>query len=269
MTWVIGASSLFGYGVMLSDVRVTFPDGRTADILRKAYPVGPYIIAGFAGSVHIGFQLLQSLCEFLTIPADDPEADNLAWRPAWVAQEWSPQAKKIFASSPAAERKLGAQFLMVGVSPDEDMGTPNTRRVYIIRFSGPDFRPGFMRKAFTVAHIGSGGGVSIYKQAFREHFRLNASSLRAETGRPEGWAGMLGQTVNMVAAEHPIGSVSRHMHIHVCRLGEIFQGKNNERIHSLDGSEPITFEMPKVATSYEEFLSMCSGLGLGAQGAVA
>lgn len=42
MTWVIGAASLFGYGVMLSDVRVSFPNGQRADMLKKAYPVGPF-----------------------------------------------------------------------------------------------------------------------------------------------------------------------------------------------------------------------------------
>jgi hypothetical protein len=54
MTWVIGASSIFDYGAMMSDVRVTFSNGRTLDLLQKAYPVGPYIVAGFAGSVRIG-----------------------------------------------------------------------------------------------------------------------------------------------------------------------------------------------------------------------
>jgi hypothetical protein len=253
---------------MLSDVRVTFPNGKTADILRKAYPVGPYIVAGFAGSVFIGFRLLQSLYEFLAIPPDDPEVDSLAWRPAWVAEQWSPAAKRVFATSPITERKLGSQFLMVGVSPDEDMGTPNIRRVYIVRFSGPDFRPGFMRKAFTVCHIGSGGGVSLYKRALRDHFRLDASSLRTEIGRPGGWAGMLGETVTMVADEQPIRSVSPHMHILECRLGEIVEATNSKRIYPPDGSGPISFEMPKVATSYEEFIRICAGGGYGAEGAV-
>jgi signal transduction histidine kinase len=129
LTWVIGASSLFGYGVMISDVRVTFRTGETADILRKAYPVGPYIVAGFAGSVLIGFQLLQSLHEFLFVPPSEAEADRVAWKPEWVAEHWAPEARKIFAKCPFAERKLGSHFLMVGVSPDENMGTPNSPRV--------------------------------------------------------------------------------------------------------------------------------------------
>lgn len=265
LTWVIGASSLFGYGVMLSDVRVTFQNGATADMLRKAYPVGPYIVAGFAGSVLIGFQLLLSLQKFLYVDPSDPQIDSLAWKPEWVAEGWAPEAKKIFAAALPSEKKLRSHFLMVGVSPETLGSFP---RVYIVRFSGPDFRPGFMRKAFTLCHIGSGGGVSLYKRALRDHFRIDASSLRAETGRPEGWAGMLGETVTMVADEQPIQSVSPHMHILVCRLGEISAGTNGKRIYPPDGSEPILFEMPKVATSYDDFINICAGYGYGSEGAV-
>jgi hypothetical protein len=39
VTWVIGASSLFGYGVVLLDVRVRLADGTRADLVKKAYPV--------------------------------------------------------------------------------------------------------------------------------------------------------------------------------------------------------------------------------------
>jgi hypothetical protein len=250
---------------MLSDVRVTFRTGSTADILRKAYPVGPYIVAGFAGSVLIGFRLLQSLQEFLFVPSE-AQSERLAWEPEWVAEHWAPEAEKIFAAALPLERKLRSQFLMVGVSPNENMGS--FPRVYIVRFSDPEFSPGFMRKAFTVCHIGSGGGVSLYKRALRGHFRLDASSLRTETGRPEGWAGMVGETVTMVADEQPIRSVSPHMHILVCRLGEIFEGTNSKRIYPPDGSGPILFEMPKVAMSYEEFIRICAGGGYGAEGAV-
>ena len=69
MTWVIGASPYAGgYGVMLSDIQVTLANGTTLDILQKAYPVGNYIVAGFAGSVRIGFELLQSRKDSLVPP---------------------------------------------------------------------------------------------------------------------------------------------------------------------------------------------------------
>jgi hypothetical protein len=79
MTWVIGASSIFDYGAMMSDVRVTFRDGSERDLVQKAYPVGPYIVAGYAGSVRIGFQMLDSLTKFLIVPANAPQPG--AWEP--------------------------------------------------------------------------------------------------------------------------------------------------------------------------------------------
>jgi hypothetical protein len=267
MTWIIGASSLFGYGVMLSDIRVRFSSGRTADILKKAYPVGPFIVAGFAGSVLIGFKLLESLREYL-IPPPEAIRQNGSWKPQWVGENWGPIAKELFDASPAREKRLGSQILLVGVSPDEDIGAPEFRRVYIIRFSNPGFNPGFMRKAFTVCHIGSGGGVDRYKKAIRQHFRLDASSLKWELGGPAGWARMLGQTVDFVAGKHPVDGVSPHVHVVVCRLGGFLEENNNRTSYPSDGSSPIEFKMPDVATSHGEFLRRCQAIGTGAEGAI-
>jgi hypothetical protein len=268
MTWVIGAASLFGYGVMLSDVRVTFTDGTTADILRKAQPVGPYIVAGFAGSVYIGYRLLQSLHDFLFIPPV-PQADQQAWQPEWVAEHWSPIAKKVFRSCPPWEQRLGSQFLMVGVSPNQDMGTLQIPRVYIVRFTAPHFVPGFMRRGLNVAHIGSGARVKEYTRAFREHFRYSSSSLRAENGGRNGWAQMLGSTVDMVTDEHPVSGVSPHVHVMVCRLGDFQEGTNNRRTYSADNPVPVLFEMPPVANNYAEFMQMCAERSVGAESAIA
>jgi hypothetical protein len=51
MTWVVGASSVTGHGLMASGVRISFGDGTEADLLRKSYRVGPYILAGVYGDV--------------------------------------------------------------------------------------------------------------------------------------------------------------------------------------------------------------------------
>jgi hypothetical protein len=79
MTWVVGATSFFGYGALYSDIRVTFSDGTNEDILQKAYPITNFIAAGFAGSVRIGFCLLQSLAESTWLP-DQVESTH-AWDP--------------------------------------------------------------------------------------------------------------------------------------------------------------------------------------------
>jgi len=82
MTWVIGGSTVFGYGVMISDICVSFEQGPSKDCLQKIYPVGNHIIGGFAGSIQLGFAMLQDLRSFLHLPEKE-EKEN-AWHPDWV-----------------------------------------------------------------------------------------------------------------------------------------------------------------------------------------
>jgi hypothetical protein len=60
------------------------------DLLRKAYRVGPYLLAGFAGSVNIGFQLIGDLQNFL-LPPDNSRS---AWKPEWVAEHCTPRLRE-------------------------------------------------------------------------------------------------------------------------------------------------------------------------------
>jgi hypothetical protein len=193
----------------------------------------------------------------------------VAWQPEWVAEHWAPEAKKVFDSSPMIEKKLGSRLLMIGISPDQDMGAPEFPRVYIVRFSSPHFTPGFMRKGLNVAHIGSGSTVRRYVQGFRSHFRYTASSLKAEIGGPHGWSQMLAATVDIIARKYPVESVSPHVHIIECRLGKIEEGVNNRKTYPADGSGPILFEMPKVALNYAEFQQLCRERGIAAECAIA
>jgi hypothetical protein len=147
MTWVVGASSLFGYGVMVSDIRASWDDGSEADLLRKSYRVGPFLLAGLAGSVTIGFQLIASLQTYL-LPPD--RSINSAWKPEWVAENWHPEAAQIFANAPPEEQEAHSQLLIVGVSPNEHLGVPEFPRVYLIKLEAPDFQPTYMPKGLSV-----------------------------------------------------------------------------------------------------------------------
>jgi hypothetical protein len=272
MTWVIGASSIFGYGTMMSDVRVTLNDGSERDLVQKACAVGRYIVAGFAGSVQIGFQMLESLTKFL-VPPD--AAQPGAWEPEWVAERWKPIASKLFASAPPAEQALRCQILLVGVSHKIDLeAAANPRavqmpRACIIRFSSPDFDFVLQNRRLSIEHIGSGGGVEHYTKTMQKYFELNSESLKAEMGTLGMWPKMLGSNVARLVAERPIGGVSPHVHILVCASGQIFTMTNDEtRFPSKEG-EPIEFKMPKVARSYQEFRLRCRSTGVAAEGAVA
>jgi hypothetical protein len=96
-----------------------------------------------------------------------------------------------------------------------------------------------------------------------------AHLLKAEMGAVGMWPKMLGSSVARVVAEHPIDGVSPHVHILVCRSGEIFVMTNDETRFPADGSGPIEFKMPAVARNYREFLLKCGASGIVAEGAMA
>lgn len=162
MTLVIGASAMAGIGAIVSDIRVSFPDGSSRDMLRKAYPVGNHIAAGFAGSVAIGFALLEDLTVNLKLPRG---SETSYWLPHFVADAWQPVASEIFAKHPEHERRLGSRVLLAGTDPT-DSG------VRLIRFASPDFKPQFIRRGLRTCSIGSGASDQRYMRAIRPHFDI-------------------------------------------------------------------------------------------------
>lgn len=111
MTWIVGASTLFGYGAVISDVQVSDDTGLRMDVLQKAYPVGNYIVAGFAGDVRPGLILLQSLWSFLNSP---PPPDDECWDPQWVAENWPDEARRVYQQLGKEDRIQGTDVLMMG-----------------------------------------------------------------------------------------------------------------------------------------------------------
>ncbi|MCB8836831.1 hypothetical protein [Aurantimonas sp. VKM B-3413] len=266
MTWVVGASSILGYGLMASDVRISFGDGTEADLLRKCFRVGPYLLAGFAGSVQIGLHLIDSLQHALHNP---DQSEPGAWRPDWVAEQWAPIAAKLFESAPSAEQDEGCQILMVGVSPNEDMGVPEFPRVYVTRFNWPDFTPSHMDKGSSVCHIGSGADVESYEAGIASFFELGSPAMMAgiQAG-PTGSLAMIGSRIGRIVSEHPVPGISPHVFIDAVKLGSFWSGTNDQTQHYADGRK-VEFKMPKVASSYPQFLALCQELGKASARAVA
>ena len=251
MTWIIGGSTIFGYGALISDVQVTFANGRTTDLVQKAYLISNFLAAGFAGSVRIGFMLLDSLAKFTHM---SPEAlKTHAWDPMWIANNWQPIAKEVFYSAPQEEKRLGSQFLIVCASPTENASLG--AKIYFIRLSGPGFKAGIMTKPIKLCSIGSGADVYEYKRALKPLFNLRSRILQAETGMECGWADMLSFSVTRLLHDRPKKGISKHLNIHVVKRGTLYEKNNDERIHGADGSI-IEFIMPKIARSYPEFVEM-------------
>lgn len=264
MTWVIAASSLFGTGALISDARVRLADGTTAELLQKAYPVGNYIAAGFAGSVRIGFELVESLRNAMTVPA---ETGSHAWDLQAFAPHWRSIAKQIFEDAAIVERQCGSQVLLIGPSPTEHMGAPQFPRIDIARLASPDFTPSFARGGLSVRHIGSGARVSEYKRAMRPLFRLTSGIHRAHIAGIHEWARQLAFSVTITVRDYPNHGISEHFHVVAVRLGDIAVFTNDMITYPNDAPQE-ELRMPHVAQSWPEFELMASVIRAGASGAI-
>lgn len=263
MTWVIGASTIFGYGAVISDVQVTFKDGTTRDILQKTYPINNFIVAGFSGSVQIGFMLLQSLSDFLQLPPG--LVGTHAWDPIWVSTHWAPIAREIFNSAPPEEKRLGSRLLLVGALPTESLGLGS--KIIFTRFASPNFAPEIMTKVIKLCSIGSGSRVSEYKKAIKPLLRLHSGINQAEVMNEGGWARTLMSCISRTINAHPTVGVSRHLSLLHVRHGGIYEENNDETIYPQD-AVPIEIRMPNIARSYPQFEDMSKRLNINSAEAV-
>lgn len=260
MTWVIGTPSMWGYGVAISDIRVTFPDGHTADCLQKVYGVGRHVAAGFAGSVCYGFSALHDLLRFLEpIPADE------AWIPGRAAFRWYRRARRLYDAVPYAERRLGAQIMLVGVSPNVDLGIPGWALPAVAIMEAPDFFPRMLRLN-EVAAIGSGRGVAPYI-AELEHANQDRQLRLMEAGAPGGFAEVLMNNIRTTAERNPNPHVSPYFHLCIVRRGELI-GYNSNYTEFVAGEERHV-RMPPVATTWDEFAAICAAARIDAAAATA
>jgi hypothetical protein len=273
MTWVVGAATPFGYGTGISDVRVTFSDGRERDCLQKIYPVGRFIAAGFAGSVAIGFAMLNRLKELLYTPNESE-----AWDPVAVSQWWSADARAVFDKSSEEEQELQSQIMLIGAHPFEHNGAPQWPRCHVYTFSSPTFEP-VEAKPPTLAAIGHGTDVEHCRDALNRIATDHDAwfnVLRGEQGIPGGMATMLAISLTTLLQRTQPRGISSHLHYCWVYRGRIvIRTNNHESIGrwttfptGVDSPEvPATemrpqpgqsdsratqFTMPRIATSLEE-----------------
>lgn len=133
------------------------------DCLQKIYPMGPDIIAGFSGSVKIGFALLQSLRDFLRLPESKPD---FGWKPDWVAHNWPEEAQRVFDGFPSGVQRQRASVIFIGAHPTDD-GMPGRPRTYAVRMTSPEFEPDVRSNPNAILSIGMGAGVRTCKEAIQ------------------------------------------------------------------------------------------------------
>lgn len=202
MTWILGSGVVWGYGALIADVRVTFSDSnQSVDGLQKVYPVGNWMLAGFAGSVAFGFHMMDDMKTAFSAVREPTRA----WMPEVAAQRWYRRARRAFALAPAATRQLGCSLLLVGVSPLASKGPPETR---CIRMCAPDFRPE-RAGPFSWLSIGTGAShvrAQAYAQMDMEGFANGIGKF--EVNNRGGTAATLAGMVARHLRQNPLTTVS-------------------------------------------------------------
>jgi hypothetical protein len=257
MTWIVGRSMPFGYAAGISDVRVTLEDGTEHDCLQKIYPVGRFIAMGFAGSVIIGFEMVDRLTDLLR--SDDPKK---AWDASAIAEWWPGDAREVFSGFGEDDAKKGSELILLSAHPTEDLGNPLWPRCSVHRFRAPNFMPE-LAGAWDVVSIGSGAGVDLYGEAL-DYSATNYTDLQQEVGNPGGASYGLMFTVSMTVERNPVPCISPLFQICIVRRGGIDIHHSNRRSFGASAGDLV---MPRLATNAYELGEMLLGDGLNAKGA--
>jgi len=265
VTFVVALTGLPNGGYVANDVRVGSIDACDGFVpwpdigLQKVYAIGPFVVAGFAGSVELGFWAIDDLRRFVGNP---PE--GVAVITSVIARWWWRRPRRAWASIPDHLRQLGLSVIVLGASPS---ATPFTVSHGFV-FRHPTFE--FERiSPFRPTGIGSGNGVPQAIAALEDLVapeNLNQGLLRFEVGMPMGGADALGLALGAALEEKPTPDVSAEFQIWRVRRGEIHVG-SNETTALTPGA--VSRVLPQLATSWPEFQELSSQAGRAATAAVA
>jgi hypothetical protein len=281
---------MWGYSFAVSDIRVTLEDGSERDCLQKIYPVAQSIALGFAGSVCIGFKMVEVMKEWL-----HNDATDCAWFPLETIELWPDIARDIFAAAPPQEQAGHSHLIMLSADPKATNGMGPATYAHILR--SPDFKP-VQIVTHKVAGIGSGNFIDEYKKSLdelSENHEQNFSMMQMEANNPGGMGTNLGfRITHLIRRTNPSG-ISSHLHYCWVYLGRtvvktndhvtigawtamesgsgINQPEGSPKPSSLDTSETIpggtSFKMPTIAQSWGELRQMLQSTGAQAEGTIA
>lgn len=262
MTWVLGSGTIFGYSALIADTRVTWDNLEYADVLQKIHYVGPQLLAGFAGSVELGFEMVSDMKLFYDIPKG-----NLWW-PRIAALQWRRRGRNIFRNA-SKEKKAGCSLILAGIGPKKSFFGNFS---YAIRMEHPEFEPKFIKRGIWTS-IGSGKNHSLANEIAKAQ-NENPQKFEVEIGQGEAGMGRGGAAVSLAISvsnalrKNPLASVSESIVI-----GLIFASDYN--ISPLKVTEKVgTAQERQIApnqliSNFNDFNLWCSKNGYSASCAVA
>jgi hypothetical protein len=286
MTWIVGTPTMFGYGIGISDVRVTLADGSERDCLQKIYPVGRFVAMGFAGSVLIGFTMLEVISKLL-----HTNDENGMWDPEAVAAWWPRDAEHVFESFPAEERALQSHLMMISAFPNVERKDAPWPRSFVHIFKSPRFEAASI-PVHKLGAIGCGTAVEPCQKIVDDlsnNYDSMFSMMKGEQGCPGGMANTLGFSLTSVLKDNQPRGISAHLHYCWVYCKKVIIKTND---HSVSGrwssfstgsgvnepdepasvpktKEQTTFTMPEIASSWAELERLLDAAGAIAKGCVA
>lgn len=263
MTWIVGTPTIFGYAILVSDIRVTFTatDGRKhyLDCLQKIYPVSKSMVGGFAGSVQIGFRMLAQLqYESAKVP---PDTD---WVLDIIANTWWPRlARRIFKGSEAREKNLGSQIILAAAHPSKNMGDSPWPQTQVYSFSAPNFEP---IKASYRQILSIGSPDSRYTDALNR-LVSNFVFMQASVAGEFGPGSMLAHALEQEISEAPLPGISLLFQVGIASRAK-FTINNFIETRVAASGESREDSFPRLASNYSEFIHVCETNGFGIEASV-
>ena len=208
MTWIVGAPTMFGYGFGISDVRVTVGE-HEIDCLQKIYSIGRHFAAGFAGSVQIGFAMLDELRRLSTY-----SDERIACDPRAVLDDWPAYARAVFAGFERSEQAHRCHLMMIMAHPQEHVGNPAWPRSFVYIFKSPNFE-GQIVPIHSLGSIGSGNAYAKCRgaiESFGADRRREQLYMQGEVGCQGGMVSMLGISLTSILKDVQPRGVSSHLH---------------------------------------------------------
>ena len=270
----------------LSDICVTLRDGTEIDCLQKIYPVGRYIAAAFAGDVETGFEMIDALRRMA-----DLKDERLSCNPHSISGEWPPVARQIFAQAPTENQENTCATMVISAHPQEHTGNPAHPRSHVHIFRSPNFEAEAVA-VHKLGSIGSGSQFGPFRDAIEQYsndYKRREIFMQGEVGTPGGMGTMLGSSLTDILLRTEPRWVSSHLHYCWVYRGRIIVKTNDHRRKgrwslidhgsgvnadpadaaiqsSHRDPDALHFEMPQVATSWDELQTMLSAMGATAAG---
>lgn len=255
MTWIVGTSLAYGYSILVSDICVTFKDstGNTCylDCVQKIYPVGRFLLAGFAGSIEISFRMIQALEKELSRAPSD-----CAWDADMIATTWWPRlAKRMFNESDETQQRLGSSIIIASAHPTRNRGDAPFPCTDVHIFRWPDFAPEYASCGKVVA-IGSGRGVNQYREALTQ-FVSDNSFTQLITFGADRLAQIFAHEISQIVNRVPTLGISRFFQVGLVTRGRIAISDFEYTIYNPDGSQ-TEVRFPTIARGLGQFRQFCS-----------